>query len=305
MVEEGIPAEIRDEGIELHSLVEQSLNTMQFTELEEKVLNPVQYLRRLSGRDVKAEQWLKREIVVDGKKKIFLGRCDVRDNENKEIIDVKSGWNIRKNDKNYEWQLEQYAWFLLHEWSRVKTSIYWVRYGVKTDYRLYDQFDLDDIEQKIVREIKRVDSLVKAEVEVAEPNATDCAFCDWSLSCSRVEKLDNLTDEQLVGEYIKTYNANRKLEKILKTRLDKAETGKVDIGPDKFIGWYKYDFRSVDTEELLWLADEVKLPIEKIYDMLSVNIKKFDKLLKIAPAFENLPAIEIKSRWTGARGRTK
>lgn len=303
--EEGLPADIRDEGIELHALIEQSLNTMQFTRLEERVLNPVKYLRRLSGRDVKTEQWLRKDIIVDGKKKVFLGRCDIQDNENTEIIDAKSGWNIDRNNKDYEWQLEQYAWFLLDEWEKVKTSIYWVRYDVKTDYKEYDQFDKADILHKIIREINRVDALVEIGAETAEPHSTDCAYCDWSLSCPKVEKLDALTDEQLIAEYIKGYNANKKLDKIVRLRMDKSETGRVDIDSDKFIGWYESTPKSVNSMEFLQLADEVRLPVETICDIVSVNMKKFDKLLKVAPVFENLPMVEVKSKWTGAGGRKK
>jgi len=301
--QEGLPAEITEEGKSLHELARDALLTGKFTELEEQLPHGISILKDLRKHEIEPEKWVRQTLKVDESNKVMVGKVDIPDYTDRYIIDIKSRWQMKATAQDQK-QLRWYAWFYLYEgWKKVRTGIYWIRYDRLEELETFDEFDKSTIEEEISGKIRKADKIISSKKCNPKPTAADCAWCDWSISCPEVEFMDKMTNEKIIAELVKRHTAYRNLDKIAQMRLNRSENAQIDIGGDKFVGWYSPESKFVDTGDFMQLAHDTKLPIEKQVELLSVNMKKFNKFIKDAPAFADVVQVGIKSRWTGAKGK--
>lgn len=306
---EGVPSEIKEEGLDLHHEAELALNTGNFGKLEEELSHDCSFLKELSKKKAFSEQWIETEIEdpIIKEKYPFVGKIDICSEEEHKIIDIKSRRqpHIIKSD---EIQFRRYAWLKLadHKWEEVHTSVYFIRYNLEKAYETFNTFHEPMLRGEILTEIKRIKAIADSEEGKPEPNSIDCMFCDWSVSCPAVDIKDDMSLEELAAEVVKRHNSFKALESILKERLDKNPDfpGAVEIGGDKMMGWHLYESNKIDPREVLARTegDNKIIPVEEALDLLSISSTSFKKAVKKYPELANLIEIEQKVKWVGPTG---
>ena len=296
-------ADITDEGILVHSLVEQALkNEAEWDsawEQIEKILGPrardaEHHIKLLiANREIHAEKWFELAGYDD---QPLVGKIDIVaiDGETAYLVDIKTTFQIPQTFAEQS-QMEIYALPWLLDGYTVWTGALYIRGGVlrwAKEPLTFDR-DFERIDGRVRRAIEEKKAWLEKGYERPNPSWY-CDYCPFRKTCPKLEDPQDIFE--MAQEYIKLKAITAAYEKELKAYT--AEFGAIELPDGTTIGHYESETVKVKPEAIEWAQEHAP-------ELLRIDTTAFKKALKKDAALEKFVQREVSTRFGIKRNRNK